>query len=242
MPPPGPPVQKVRVKGVGIELKPVGNYNLLTRDGRLQRVTPQEYRDELTKQLIASVPTLADFRARWLDPPRREQMLKELRDRNLLPEVVSEGADMEAFDEFDILAALAYGLQPMTRAQRAAKFGDTGPAWLIPLPQPTAKVIRKIVKQFEKAGTGALILALSEAQKKRRPKPYRGKCGRVYYGTQLHAPPPTFLLFCNSPELFDDQYRRYLAGALRDAIGFPDIPLKFVFRTRPHKERRIPGE
>jgi type I restriction enzyme R subunit len=155
-PPDGPPVQKVRVKGVGIELKPVGNYNLLTRDGRLQRVTPQEYRDELTKQLIASVPTLADFRARWLDPPRREQMLKELRDRNLLPEVVSEGADMEAFDEFDILAALAYGVQPMTRAQRAAKFGDTGPAWLTQLPQPTAKVIRKIVKQFEKAGTGAL--------------------------------------------------------------------------------------
>jgi type I restriction enzyme R subunit len=122
----------------------------------LQRVTPQEYRDELTKQLIASVPTLADFRARWLDPVQREQMLKELRDRNLLPEVVSEGADMEAFDEFDILAALAYGVQPMTRAQRAAKFGDTGPTWLTQLPQPTAKVIRKIVKQFEKAGTGAL--------------------------------------------------------------------------------------
>ncbi len=74
--PPGPPVQKVRVKGVGIQLKPAGNYNLLTRDGRLQRVTPQEYLEELTKQLIASVPTLADFRTRWLDPQKREQMLK----------------------------------------------------------------------------------------------------------------------------------------------------------------------
>jgi len=122
----------------------------------LQRVTPQEYRDELTRQLIAAVPTLADFRASWLNPVLREQMLKELRDKNLLPEIVSEGAGMEAFDEFDILAALAYGVTPMTRAERAAKFDDTGPAWLIQLPQPTAKVIRKIVAQFEKAGTDAL--------------------------------------------------------------------------------------
>jgi type I restriction enzyme R subunit len=155
-PPPGPPVQKVRVKGVAIEIKDTGRFNLLTRDGRLQRVTPQEYRDELTKQLIASVPTLAGFRARWLNPPQREQMLKELRDKNLLPEVVSEGANMEAFDEFDILAALAYGVTPMTRAERAAKFGDTGPDWLIQLPQPSAKVILAIVRQFERAGTTAL--------------------------------------------------------------------------------------
>jgi type I restriction enzyme R subunit len=154
--PPRPPVQKVRVKGVAIEIKDTGRFNLLTRDGHLQRVTPQEYQAELTKQLIAAVPTLADFRTRWLDPLQRGQMLKELRDQNLLPEIVSEGAGMEAFDEFDILAALAYGVQPMTRAQRAAKFGDTGPAWLIQLPQPTAKVIRKTVKQFEEAGTGAL--------------------------------------------------------------------------------------
>ncbi len=79
-----------------------------------------------------------------------------MRDRNLLPEVITEGAGMEAFDEFDILAALAYGITPMTRAQRVAQFADGGPDWLIHLPQPTAKVIRKIVKQFEKAGTGAL--------------------------------------------------------------------------------------
>ena len=155
-PPPEPRVQKVRVKGVGIEIKDTGRFNLLAKDGRLQRVTPQEYREELTKQLIAAVPTLADFRERWLHPDQREEMLKQLRDQNLLPELLAEGAEMEAFDEFDILAALTYGLKPMTRAERATRFGETGPAWLIQLPQPTAKVIRKIVQQFEKAGTGAL--------------------------------------------------------------------------------------
>ena len=44
----------------------------------------------------------------------------------------------------------------MTRAQRAAQFDDGQAEWLIQLPQPSAKVIRAIVKQFEKAGTAAL--------------------------------------------------------------------------------------
>ncbi len=154
--PPPPPVQKVRVKGVGIEIKETGRFNLLTKDGRLQRVTAGEYRDELAMQLIAAVPTLADFRARWLDPGQRQQMMKALRDQNLLPEKVSEAAEMDAYDEFDILAAIAYGVKPSTRSERAAKFGDGGPDWLVQLPQPSAKVIRAIVKQFEKAGTAAL--------------------------------------------------------------------------------------
>jgi type I restriction enzyme R subunit len=155
-PPPGPGPQKVRVKGVGIDLKDMGRFNLLTRDGRLQRVTPQEYRDELVKQLTQNVPTLADFRAKWMEPAQRGALMKQLRDQQLLPEVVQEAAHMEAFDEFDILAALAYGLKPMTRAQRASQFADGKPEWLIQLPQPSVKVIRAIVKQFEKAGTAAL--------------------------------------------------------------------------------------
>ena len=151
-----PPVQKVRAKGIPIEIKPTGNYNLLAKDGRFRRVTPQEYKQELATQLVASVPTLRDFRARWLDPVRREQMMADLRKQNLLPEVIGEGAEMEAYDDFDILAAQAYGVKPITRAARAAQFGENGPDWLIRLPQPTAKVIRAIVRQFERAGTAAL--------------------------------------------------------------------------------------
>ena len=70
--------------------------------------------------------------------------------------MLREAAHMDDYDEFDVLAALAYRVRPLTRAQRAAKFGDTGPAWHIQLPQPAAKVIRAIVRQFERAGTNAL--------------------------------------------------------------------------------------
>ena len=46
-------------------------------------------------------------------------------------------------------------IAPRTRHARAEQF-DGGPDWLIRLPQPSAKVIRAIVKQFENAGTDAL--------------------------------------------------------------------------------------
>ncbi|HRT04434.1 MAG TPA: DEAD/DEAH box helicase family protein [Kiritimatiellia bacterium] len=152
--PPQPP--KVRAKDIPIEIKDTGRFNLLAKDGRLRRVTPQEYRRELVQQLVAAVPTLRDFRERWLDPVKRAEMMADLRRQNLLPEIVGEGAEMEAYDDFDVLAALAYGIRPLTRAERAAQFGENGPDWLIRLPQPTAKVIRAIVRQFERAGTAAL--------------------------------------------------------------------------------------
>ncbi len=139
-----------------VDVVDTGRFNLMAKDGRLTRVTPQEYQQRLIAELTAAVPTLAEFRARWLDPAQRQELIAELAAQNLIPDLLREAAHMEAYDEFDVLAALAYRVPPLTRAQRAAKFGDTGPAWLIQLPQPTAKVIRKIVKQFEKAGTGAL--------------------------------------------------------------------------------------
>ena len=98
----------MRVKGVAIDIKDTGRFNLLTRDGRLQRVTPQEYRDELIRQLTQSVPTLADFRAKWLDPIQRATLMKQLRDQQLLPEVVQEAAHMEAYDEFKQQGAGTY--------------------------------------------------------------------------------------------------------------------------------------
>ena len=155
-PEPPPPPPRIKVKGVQIEVVDAGRFNLMSKDGRLTRVTPQEYQQRLIEELTAAVPTLAGFRAKWLDPAQRGELLEQLRAQNLLPELLREAQQMEAYDEFDVIAALAYRIQPLTRAERAAKFGDTGPDWLIRLPQPAAKVIRAIVRQFERAGTDAL--------------------------------------------------------------------------------------
>jgi len=154
--PPGPP--PVKVKGTKIELGHAGDFFVTNRNGQTVRVTPQEYRQRLVEELLATVPTLAGFRERWLDSEQRRELLEQLRAQNLLPENLRAAAQMDAYDLFDVIAAVAYGIKPLTRAERAAKLGSDshGPDWLIKLPQPSVKAIRAIARQFEKAGTEAL--------------------------------------------------------------------------------------
>lgn len=156
-PPPQPPrPPKVKARGTRITVADTGHFMVMGVDGRLARVTPQQYQARLIEELTATVPTLADFRARWLSEPERKAMMKQLTDRGLMPELLRDAADMGAYDMFDVLAALAYDVTPLTRAERAAHFNTREHPWLIHLPQPTAKVIKAIVKQFEKAGTESL--------------------------------------------------------------------------------------
>lgn len=153
--PPGPP--PVKVKGETVTPAHAGNFYLMNRAGQTVRVTPEEYRHRLAEELLATVPTLAGFRERWLDPERRRELMGQLAQQGLVPENLRATAHMDDYDLFDVLAAVTYGVKPRTRAERAAQLdGATGPGWLVKLPQPTVKVIRAIARQFKKAGTDAL--------------------------------------------------------------------------------------
>jgi len=159
-PEPPPPPPSIKVKGVKIDIEHAGDFNLLGVDGRMRRVTPQEYQQRVITELTQLVPSLAEFREKWLDPEERKQLMQQLAQQGLLPEKLRDASkianhDAGEYDLFDILAALAYGIKPLTRHARAEQF-DRGPDWLVRLPQPSAKVIRAIVKQFENAGTDAL--------------------------------------------------------------------------------------
>jgi GTP-binding protein len=89
----------------------------------------------------------------------------------------------------------------------------------------------------KKVTTGQLNRALQEAFQKRRPSRVKGRFFKIYYGTQSDTEPPTFLVFCNTPGMVEDQYTRYLAGQLRDAFDMNEIPLKIEYRSS-HKDRQ----
>lgn len=155
-PPPPPPDAPVQVKGTRIAIEDTGEFFITNLEGQLQRVTPGQYRDLLAARLHDLAPALADFRARWLDPARRADLLADLTRQGLQPERLPDVSRAADYDLFDLLAALVYGVPPRTRRQRAEAFLAQQPAWLVHLPQPTADVIRRIVRQFEAGGTAAL--------------------------------------------------------------------------------------
>jgi len=73
---------------------------------------------------------------------------------------------------------------------------------------------------------------LEFAQYKYPPPAVKGKNLKIKYGTQVHHSPPIFAFFCNYPELYPEQYKRYLENQIRDSFGFEGVPIKISFRKK----------
>ncbi len=82
---------------------------------------------------------------------------------------------------------------------------------------PTAK----LNKAFEKIMAGRLAAA---KRKTGRPK--------IYYATQIAVSPITILMFVNNPKLFDENYRRFIVGRLRDLLPIAEVPVRLLARPR----------
>ena len=84
----------------------------------------------------------------------------------------------------------------------------------------------------KRISTGVLNDLLNDATTRVQPPSDKGKRLKVYYMTQTSVAPPTFVIFCNSEELFHFSYRRYLENCIRDAFGFNGTPIRMVIRQR----------
>jgi len=65
-------------------------------------------------------------------------------------------------------------------------------------------------------------------RKNRRPK--------IYFATQVAVQPPTIVVKCNDPELFDETWKRYLLSCLRDELPFDEVPIRLYLRPRTEAE------
>ena len=81
--------------------------------------------------------------------------------------------------------------------------------------------------------TQALNRWLQRASGGSRETPGRDGPGlRLFYATQTGIHPPSFLIFCNHPELVHFSARRRLENGLREGFGFGAAPLRLEFRGR----------
>jgi GTP-binding protein len=81
--------------------------------------------------------------------------------------------------------------------------------------------------------TATLNMVIQDATGWRAPPSTgQGRRGRVYYGTQAGVKPPTFVMFCNDPKLFPEDYRKYMERQFRENIGYPGSPLRIFYRGK----------
>ncbi len=153
---PPPPEPTIQVEGFEVRVTDAGRYILTDVDGRAMPVTVEEYKARLAARLVEEAPTLDAFRAAWIEPPRRRDLLGRLPDAGRSALLVQKLEGMDDYDLYDVLAELGYGLAPRTRAERSAAFTYKHAAWLERLPAPARATLCAIAAQFARAGTDSL--------------------------------------------------------------------------------------
>ena len=80
--------------------------------------------------------------------------------------------------------------------------------------------------------TGVLNECIADAVAFSEPPTNKGRRLKIYYGTQVAAKPPTFVLFVNDPDLMHYSYLRYLENQFRKSFGLEGTPIRFILRQR----------
>lgn len=148
-----PPVQ---VEGFDVTITDAGKSVVTMVDGKAMPVTVEEYKAKLAGELVGRAPTIDTFRAIWVDPAARRELFESLPDGMRSALLVRSLENMDAFDLFDVLAELGYGLAPRTRLERAGAFTYKHAGWLGGMPLPSAETLRALAMQFGRAGTDGL--------------------------------------------------------------------------------------
>jgi type I restriction enzyme R subunit len=154
--PPPPPEPTISVEGFDVHITDAGRFIVTDVDGRAMPVPVEEYKARLAQRLVQEVHTLEDFRARWIDPPSRQELIDMLVTSGYSPTVVRMVEDKQDYDLYDVLAELGWGMNPRTRHDRAMAFTYKHEDWINSLPIQAAATIRAIACQFDRGGTEGL--------------------------------------------------------------------------------------
>lgn len=99
-----------------------------------------------------------------------------------------------------------------------------------------AEVNTAVAAHRKRIATSVVNEVLQDALAWQSPPANRqGKQGKIYYGTQVAERPPTFLLFVNDPDLFKENYRRYLEKHFRQNLDFTGTPIRFRWRSKSER-------
>ena len=97
-----------------------------------------------------------------------------------------------------------------------------------------------IFKQgLTRMGTGKLNRALKVAVEKNPPHYRHNKRPKIYYATQVAVSPPTIVVKCNDPKLFEESWKRYLLGFLREVSPFQEVPIRMILRSRSDEDMKL---
>lgn len=86
------------------------------------KLTKESYTDFTKKRILGRYPSLNDFLQKWTEAERKDAIVKELNEYDVLLEAIREqNPDLAEADIFDIICHVAFDQKPLTRRERANK-------------------------------------------------------------------------------------------------------------------------
>ena len=99
--------------------------------------------------------------------------------------------------------------------------------------RPVINLAQTIFKQARERVPTPKLNDVIRAAVKANPPPYRrNKRPKIFYAAQVAITPPTIVLKCNDPRLFDAPWKRYLLGVFREMLPFQEVPIRVYYRKR----------
>ncbi|MCP4626021.1 MAG: ribosome biogenesis GTPase Der [bacterium] len=108
----------------------------------------------------------------------------------------------------------------------------------------TGQRVRRILDLIEKIGetyqrrvaTSVVNREIKSICESRTPPRGQGKIVKIYYASQVKTAPPIFKIYTNKPDAFPAHYMRYMERALRERLGFENVPLCLQIAKRTGKK------
>jgi GTP-binding protein len=157
-----------------------------------------------------------------------------------------------ASEVIEMWKGLVMGINKWDQLQKESKTIDYYTKWIknfapfldfVPVIFISAKTGQRLEKTMEfikevylerrkRIPTNELNQKLEPEIKKQPPPSVQGKYIKLYYCTQTDTEPPTFVFFCNYPELLKKPYLKYLQGKIREHFGFKGCPIRIKVNKR----------
>lgn len=96
-------------------------------------------------------------------------------------------------------------------------------------------VFRAVENWNFRVQTGRINRLIQDAQFD-KPLTRKGQSFKVKYVTQPETRPPTFVMFCNNPELMHFSYQRYLENQIRKEFVLEGTPIRMVARKSSDRD------
>jgi type I restriction enzyme R subunit len=150
------PSKIIRVEGFDVHVAPAGTYIVTQKEGRLTKVTVEEYKEMLAEQLLKEAKTFDEFRKLWINPQERKELIDSLPEDGRGVRLLKELLNQNDCDNYDVLAEIGFGVAAKSRKERVEALQYKHDAWFKSLPSKTEKTLLSLAKQFEIGGTEEL--------------------------------------------------------------------------------------